>query len=348
VELLEKMEIKHLHVIRYGSTQINTDQKDAVMVVAELEMIAKHLDRITAKARKVAYTLKHKKVLELFQEILSKKKVQNKNTGVPPDIAGLIGATNRFSQGGATKKEEQEALDVIRANSRKIQKDHPGELVKLRNDIETVTLEDLINRVKVMLEKDLAEGHWQRMLEENPFILNMAFGTPIIKIQGQAYVGGRRIWGSGEKIADFLFKNSLTNNATIIEIKRPKTDLLVTRPYRGQVFSPSAELVASVNQVLDQIYQFQKNIAQIKDASRVTDLETYSVTGVLIIGRSVNDKDQQKSFELYRGNSKSIQIVTFDELLNKLETLLKFLKPEPPTPTDWATILKPNPDDLPF
>jgi hypothetical protein len=40
--------------------------------------------------------------------------------------------------------------------------------------------------------------------------------------------------------------------------------------------------------------------------------------------------DQRKSFELFRGNSKDVHIVTFDELLEKLKQLREFLTP----PTD--------------
>jgi len=348
VNWLEFIDVKHLYLKHFELTQIHLERREAIIKLSDLEMMARCLDRITDKARYVAHNLKHKKVAELFADILSQQTPINKTAGLRSEIAGLIGDSNRFIPGGATKKEEKEALDVVRVNSRKIQKDHPEELVKLRNDIETVTLEDLISRFKIMLEKDLNETHWQRMLEENPFILTMAFGTPVIKIQGQAYVGGRKISGLGEKIADFLFKNSATNNATIIEIKKPKTDLLLSRPYRTQVFTPSSELVASVNQVLDQIYQFQKNIAQIKESSRIINLETYSVTGVLIIGRSLSKIDHQKSFELYRGNSKSIQIVTFDELLDKLETLLQFLNPESKAISNQSTNSEQDSDELPF
>ena len=35
--------------------------------------------------------------------------------------------------------------------------------------------------------------------------------------------------------------------------------------------------------------------------------------------------DEQKSFELFRGNSKDVQIVTFDELLEKLVQLRDLL-----------------------
>mgnify|MGYP001184984827 FL=1 len=77
--------------------------------------------------------------------------------------------------------------------------------------------------------------------------------------------------------------------------------------------------------MLDQKHKFQKEIAGIKDNSRIYDLESYAVHGVLVIGKTPNDPDEQKSFELFRGNSKDIAIVTFDELLEKLKQLHVFL-----------------------
>jgi hypothetical protein len=125
-------------------------------------------------------------------------------------------------------------------------------------------LDDLISRFETMLDKNLTEGPWQKMFEENPFMINMAFGIPIVKLQAQAYVGGRKIFGSGEKIADFSFKSSTTNNATVVEIKNLGSLLLSTKGYRRNLSSPSSDLVSAVNQMLDQIYQFQKNISSIK------------------------------------------------------------------------------------
>lgn len=182
-----------------------------------------------------------------------------------------------------------------------------------------------------MLERNLSEGNWQKLFNENPFILNMAFGYPIIKIQGQASVGGRKISGDGDKITDFLVKNNISNNVAVIEIKTPNTKLVNKSVYRKSVSSPSTELKGAVTQMLDQINNFQKSFPLFKDTSKIFDIETYYVHGVLIIGRSLTDNDQQKSFELFRGNSKNITIVTFDELLIKLQQLLLFIRPDSST-----------------
>ena len=126
--------------------------------------------------------------------------------------------------------------------------------------------------------------------------MSLAFGYPIIKIQQQSSVGGRKISGGGDKIADFVVKNSMTNNTAIIEIKTPQEKLLNAQPYREGVYTPSTELSGSINQALDQKYRFEREIAQIKENSRIHDIETYSVHCCLIIGTIPTTEDRHKSF----------------------------------------------------
>jgi len=198
-------------------------------------------------------------------------------------------------------------------------------LIKLRTNIEVGTLKRLIEKFKEMLGKKRSEAHWQKLFNDNPFILNLAFGYPIITIQDQAHVGGRKFSGAGEKITDFLVKHGISNNAALFEIKTPTTKLLNKRPYRENLYAPSSDLAGAINQMLDQIHKFQKEIATLKENARIHNLESYAVHGVLIIGKTPQDVDQQKSFELFRGNSKDIAIITFDELLEKLKLLHGFL-----------------------
>lgn len=228
---------------------------------------------------------------------------------------------------GELSQEDQNAvIGALSKNVADIAEVQPEKLAKLRGDIELVTLEALIKRYDKMLGEKLVEGRWQAFFNENPFILNMAFGYPVIKVRDQASVGGRKLSGDGEKITDFLVKNSLTNNTAIFEIKTPQTAILNKTPFRDGVFTPSTDLSGSINQALDQKYQFQKQIAQIKDSSRLYDIESYAVHCCLVIGRTPDGDDQKKSFELFRRNSKDVEIVTFDELLEKLKQLSVFLR----------------------
>ena len=171
-----------------------------------------------------------------------------------------------------------------------------------------------------MLGKRLSENRWQKLLNENPFILSMAFGCPVLKMQDHASVGGIKFSGLGNKITDFLAKSSMTNNAAVIEIKTPQTKI-IGKNYRDSVFTASSDFSGAINQALDQRYKLQKNVASIKEESRIYDIETYAVHCVLIIGTLPEELDKQKSFEMFRRNSKDVEIITFDELLEKLRLL---------------------------
>jgi hypothetical protein len=226
--------------------------------------------------------------------------------------------------------DQDAAVRLVDQNKREIARKSPQDLLRLRNDIELVSLEVLISKYEDMLGKDLPEPRWQALFNDNPFILNLAFGYPVVKIQDQAHIGGRTLSGSGETIADFLVKNRLSNNAALFEIKKPGTRLLRKTPYREELYAPSSDLAGAMNQMLDQKNEFQKDVARIKENSRIYDLESYSVHGVLVIGTTPEDRHQQKSFELFRGNSKDITIITFNELLGKLKSLHDFLSAHAP------------------
>lgn len=349
VSILESFEIQELNITSKGQTNIDILGKKASIKRSDLEKICRTIDNIGQRTQKVAASLKREAVSDLFAQLLASKKSESGLKLNSADVAKKIGISTRFLAGGATKKEQKEAMDVIRINGKKIINDQPGELIKLRNDIELVTLEELIDRFEAMLDKPLYESHWQKLFNENPFILNMAFGIPIVKIQEQASVGGRKLSGAGEKITDFLVKNNITNNAAIVEIKTPETKLLNPKEYRAGVFGPSPEVTGAVNQVLDQIFVFQTEINSLKATSREYNLESYSVMGILIVGTSLPTINEQKSFELFRGNSKNLQIITFDELLAKLKSLHSFLCSEgsPKAITTQEKTLE-GEDDLPF
>lgn len=224
-----------------------------------------------------------------------------------------------------TAGDQDSVINILKTNSKQIAETKPEALAKLQDEIELVTLEVLIKRYEEQLLKNTVESDWQRFFEANKFILTMAFGYPIIEILEQASVGGGQLTGGGSKFADFISKNSQTNNAAIFEIKTPKTPLLNKTAFRGKVFSATTEFSGSIVQILDQKYQLGKSLPYLKSNDRNLDLEAYAVHCCLIIGTTPTGLDEQKSFELFRRNSREVEIITFDELLGKLKQLHSFL-----------------------
>jgi hypothetical protein len=101
--------------------------------------------------------------------------------------------------------------------------------------------------------------------------------------------------------------------------------------YREGIYTPSSDLSGAINQVLDQRYKLQKEISSIKENTRMYDIETYSVHCAVIVDTMLEGVDEQKSIELFRGNLKEVNIVTFDEMLEKLKVLKNFIASNPIT-----------------
>lgn len=289
----------------------------------DFEQARRAINSIDSLARSAARAVNEATAYNIFAERLGEPKLQPRTGRHPYRKLFTV-----LAQGKEDLSEEDQnaAIGILTSHAADIAQDQPEKLAKLRGDIELVTLEALISLYERMLRERVAEGRWQEFFNKNPFILNMAFGYPVIKVRDQASVGGRKLSGDGEKITDFLLKNSLTNNTAIFEIKTPQTPLLNKAPFREGIYTPSTNLSGSINQALDQKYQFQRHIAQIKDNTRLYDIESYAVHCCLVIGKTPEGDDQKKSFELFRRNSKDVEIVTFDELLEKLKQLSAFLR----------------------
>jgi hypothetical protein len=316
--------VKHLVISRSRETAINDDT--FVLAFRQYDALRRAINRTHHRALDLARTdkwnLTHNSLLhELDGAVYPEKRRPYTADTIFQAVAG--GVSPRLSDA-----DQLSAVKLVKQSRRILAARHPEQLMQLQRDIELVTLERLIENFKSLMAKDTGEERWQKLFVDNPFILSLAFGLPVVAIGDQISVGGRTFSGAGEKIADYLFKNALTDNLALIEIKTPRTKLL-GREYREGVFSPSAELAGCITQVLDQRYRLHIELNSKKVNSRRFDLEAYAVRCIVIIGKTPEVMDQKKSLELFRNNLHDTLVITFDELLEKLRYLHKFLSPGP-------------------
>jgi hypothetical protein len=166
------------------------------------------------------------------------------------------------------------------------------------------------------------EEFWQSIFNENPFILSQLFSIPVVFIKDKAYVGGMKVDRQDAKFVDYLYTNDSSNDALLVEIKTPKTKL-VGRKYRKGVHTPSSEITGSIVQVLDYRRELSRNIRSITEDTDHT-IDIFNPRCVVIAGNSsteLDDELKRKSFELFRTNLKDVEVITFDELFKKAETL---------------------------
>jgi hypothetical protein len=229
-----------------------------------------------------------------------------------------------MANGDMSEEDEREIAEVL-SNQMKAGSSTVADLIpKLRMDIDFVSLENLIDCFATEMSKKRNEAYWQDFFENNPFALQLVFSSPFTVIADHAYVGGTRIAQSGATIADYLGKNTLTNNAIILEIKKPNTKLLLDMPYRADVYAPSKELAGSIQQALDQADQLKRSITNIAYESDNHDLAANAITSYVLIGTIEslnNEKAKIKSFELFRHSQNAVRVVTYDEVLEHLKML---------------------------
>ncbi|WP_438346823.1 Shedu immune nuclease family protein [Methylorubrum populi] len=217
------------------------------------------------------------------------------------------------------------AIQTVRRSVGNLASEAPAELYRLNRTIESVALADLIAAFEEKLKKQLSEQHWQNFFTSNPFILRLAFGFPVAIFGEQVSVGGGAFNGSGGKLADYVVRSGLLGNVSLVEIKKPGTALVEAKSYRGGVHAPTKELSGAVTQVLDQRYRLQGEIGQKKLNTGIFDVFAYSIQCIVIAGRIPDMESTKKSLEIYRSNLRDVVVITFDELLEKLKALEKFL-----------------------
>ena len=291
----------------------------------DLESVRKSVNRVVDICQLVARTVNTAEVHNFLAKILGGPPIPVRYGRSP-----LRKATTATALAGRFRLSDEEQdflLGALEDNVKQVVEANPRRVALLRQDLELVELDTLIHRYEEMLRENLPESAWQDFFSDNPFILTLGTGYPVVRVQEQAFVGGRKVSGKGESITDFLLKNRMTNNSALVEIKTPTAKVLNANNGRSGVYAPHKDLVEGLNQVLDQKYKLESGIAQLRFNSKDVVFESYAVRCCLLVGTMPDGEDRVKSFELFRGNSKAVDIITFDELLQKVKQLREFLDP---------------------
>ena len=131
-------------------------------------------------------------------------------------------SNTEINDNSLSKIDIEAIVGLTRSNKKIIYKHIKNQVDEMQLDFNLLNLESVIDESQRLFEsKRSAESAWQNLLNDNLIVLPLLFGHSVVKIQDQASVGGRTISRNGDKVTDFLVKNSLTNNLAIIEIKKP-------------------------------------------------------------------------------------------------------------------------------
>jgi len=216
----------------------------------------------------------------------------------------------------------------------------------LENDIKEDDLISLAYRKKqlkkfqqLLLSDDIKENDWQKFFEKNTWIfgygLSYIFQTNLDDKKIEQVVHGYDFNHSGKRVDGLLKTAGIINSLCFVEIKTHKTNLLNHKAYRSSCWSISSELSGAVSQIQNTVSLATQNIydkIQLKDKEgNLTGEEFFNFhpKSFLIIGKldefkndnGVNS-DKYRSFELFRRNIVSPEIITFDELYERAKYIV--------------------------
>jgi len=203
------------------------------------------------------------------------------------------------------------------------------------------------------LKNHSEEKVWQYFLEKNQWIFGYGLNYRYQEIlQREAHFSDAELDGSNTVIGDYLLgDNSFT---TFIELKKPSTPLFGNKRNRSNSWKLSNELIESFSQILEHKASglIRLDNQQFIKGEPVKQ-KAYDSKVILIIGdwkeledstNTLEKEIKKKTLELFRRDSRNVEILTFDELYERAKFIVEGAK------NKTITLLGDefNEDDLPF
>lgn len=211
---------------------------------------------------------------------------------------------------------------------------------------------DGLELFKELFDKKTSELEWQLFFKQNSWIFGYGLDYKFLSIlQREASVSSTDLDGKNEVKLDYLLGNK--NFTVIVELKRPDTPLFEKDKNRSESWKLSKDLTYAVSQILSQKaeWEIKDQTDQFDENGEKIEQNTIDPKTILIIGNTEQFKGstktdliKKKTFELYRRNSKNIEIVTYDELLERAQFIVNDGTIIEETETEMDNDL----DDLPF
>jgi hypothetical protein len=191
----------------------------------------------------------------------------------------------------------------------------------------------------MMADRSIEEPQWQAFFEENTWIfgygLSYQFLSSLNGKKLEQTVRGSDIDGPGKRVDALMKTRGRINSLCFVEIKKHTTEL-VGREYRTGAWAPHFELAGGVAQVQNTVHTAIENLARTlrprhEDGGSTGEvLYNIQPRSCLVIGNLADlygdhglDEDKYRSFELFRRNITSPEIITFDELLERAQFIVE-------------------------
>jgi len=213
-----------------------------------------------------------------------------------------------------------------------------GALAELQDDLTAEEINILLGRRKGLEQferemgaGDWAEASWQDFFDREQWVFGYGLDYRVMRtFDREATVGGGGTDNRNKPLLDFL--QTFKDYTVLVEIKRPDTPIFKRTSggkSRAGTWEFTSQFVSAVSQILEQKAEwaaFAQNGENYNRQGVELAARTRNAKAILVFGsseefeRSGNARDaniMRDTFELFRRETRGIDIVTFDELLER-------------------------------
>lgn len=184
-----------------------------------------------------------------------------------------------------------------------------------------------------------AEGLWQQFFEKNQWIFGYSLSyvhlSELDDRKLEQLVEGYSINSHGKRVDGLMKSKGFISSLCFVEIKTHNTELLAGKPYRSGCWSVSKEVSGAISQVQGTVASAIDNISTKLIPSSTEgnptgeQLFNYQPKSFLVVGNlnqfvtehGINE-EKFRSFELFRRNTQSPEIITYDELYERAQFIV--------------------------
>jgi hypothetical protein len=195
------------------------------------------------------------------------------------------------------------------------------------------------NKYEEQMTGEGEEAVWHHFLKKHHWFLGLNVDIRFIRdLINESNVGVQNTEGRGSPYADFI---GISDYTTLIELKTPNTDIFTQtrrKTARANTWSFSNEFIDGISQCLGQKFDWDK-FSKSKDLileGQVLDQNehrTVDPKAIFIIGdknrelpAGSRERDvllKRDTFQRFRRNSRNVEVITFDELYERAEFIVR-------------------------
>lgn len=183
---------------------------------------------------------------------------------------------------------------------------------------------------------DWSEAEWQAFFDREQWVFGYGLDYRFMRqFEREATVGTGGTDNQNKPVIDFLM--TFTDYTVLVEIKKPDTPIFKERKGgRAGIWDFSPEFVSAVSQILEQKAEWlsfsQHGDHFNKDGTERLEARTRNARSILVIGSKDEFDDpfrvresnlKRDTFELFRRENRTIDIITYDELLDRAQFITR-------------------------